>query len=177
MSQIAANDMPTQVANDEVEASTIRAISFRLLPFLVIAYFVSVLDRINVSFAAITMNADLSFSPLVYARGAGIFFIGYFLFEVPSNLALQRFGARLWIARILVIYGVISSANAFIVGPNSFYAVRLLLGVAEAGFFPGIVLYLTLLVSREISGAGSIIVHRRGAIIRGARWPSLWIFA
>jgi D-galactonate transporter len=102
-----------------------------------------VLDRVNVSFAALTMNADLGFTPLVYAWGAGIFFIGYFLLEVPSNIALHRFGARRWIARIMVTWGLISAATAFVTGPYSFYTIRFLLGVAEAGFFPGIILYLT----------------------------------
>jgi D-galactonate transporter len=134
--------MPDLAASD-VEKSTIRAVSWRLLPFLIVAYFTCVLDRVNVSFAALTMNADLGFTPLVYAWGAGIFFIGYFLLEVPSNIALHRFGARRWIARIMITWGLISAATAFVTGPTSFYTVRFLLGVAEAGFFPGIILYLT----------------------------------
>lgn len=142
MSQIAVEAMPGLAASD-VEKSTIRAISWRLLPFLIVAYFTCVLDRVNVSFAALTMNADLGFTPLVYAWGAGIFFIGYFLLEVPSNIALHRFGARRWIARIMITWGAISAATAFVTGPYSFYTVRFLLGVAEAGFFPGIILYLT----------------------------------
>jgi MFS transporter, ACS family, tartrate transporter len=114
-----------------------------LIPFLVAAYFFCVLDRVNVSFAALSMNADLGFSPLVYAWGAGIFFIGYFILEIPSNLALHRFGARRWIARIMILWGLISAGMAFVSGPNSFYVMRFLLGLAEAGFFPGIILYLT----------------------------------
>jgi len=128
---------------DDVERSTVAAVSWRVIPFLVLAYFFCVLDRVNVSFAALTMNADLAFSPLVYTWGAGIFFIGYFILEVPSNMALARFGARRWIARIMVTWGLVSAAMAFVTGPNSFYVLRFLLGVAEAGFFPGIVLYLT----------------------------------
>lgn len=127
----------------EIETSTIRAISWRLIPFLVLAYFFSYLDRVNLGFAALTMNADLKFSPLVYAWGAGIFFIGYFIFEVPSNLALEKFGASRWIARIMVTWGIISALMATVSGEMSFYVLRFLLGVAEAGFFPGIILYLT----------------------------------
>jgi MFS transporter, ACS family, tartrate transporter len=130
-------------AKSELEISTIRAISWRLIPFLVLAYFLSYLDRVNLGFAGLTMNAELNFSPTVFSWGAGIFFIGYFLFEVPSNLALEKFGASRWIARIMVSWGIISALMAFVSGVWSFYGVRFLLGVAEAGFFPGIILYLT----------------------------------
>ena len=130
-------------ARSELETSTIRAISWRLIPFLVLAYFFSYLDRVNLGFAALTMNAELKFSPTVFAWGAGIFFIGYFLFEVPSNLALEKFGASRWIARIMVTWGIISGLMALVSGVWSFYGLRFLLGVAEAGFFPGIILYLT----------------------------------
>jgi len=130
-------------AKSEIERSTIRAISWRLIPFLILAYFFSYLDRVNLGFAALTMNAELKFSPLIFSWGAGIFFIGYFLFEVPSNLALERFGASRWIARIMVTWGIISALMALVSGPWSFYVLRFLLGVAEAGFFPGIILYLT----------------------------------
>jgi MFS transporter, ACS family, tartrate transporter len=134
---------PVDSVKSEVETSTIRAISVRLIPFLVLAYFFSYLDRVNLGFAALTMNAELKFSPQVFAIGAGIFFIGYFIFEVPSNLALERFGASKWIARIMVTWGVISALMALVSGVWSFYGLRFLLGVAEAGFFPGIILYLT----------------------------------
>jgi MFS transporter, ACS family, tartrate transporter len=130
-------------AKSELETSTIRAISLRLIPFLVLAYFFSYLDRVNLGFAALTMNAELKFSPTIFAWGAGIFFIGYFIFEVPSNLALEKFGASRWIARIMVTWGIISALMALVSGVWSFYALRFLLGVAEAGFFPGIILYLT----------------------------------
>src|SRR3981189_2667503 len=130
-------------AKSELETSTIRAISWRLIPFLVLAYFLAYLDRVNLGFAALTMNAELKFSPLVFSWGAGIFFIGYFIFEVPSNLALEKFGASRWIARIMVTWGIISAAMALVSGELSFYVLRFLLGVAEAGFFPGIILYLT----------------------------------
>jgi len=127
----------------ELETSTIRAISWRLIPFLVLAYFLSYLDRVNLGFAALTMNKELNFSPTVFSWGAGIFFIGYFLFEVPSNLALEKFGASRWIARIMITWGIISALMAVVSGVWSFYGVRFLLGVAEAGFFPGIILYLS----------------------------------
>jgi len=133
----------TGAARSELETSTVRAISWRLIPFLVLAYFFSYLDRVNLGFAALTMNAELKFSPLVFAWGAGIFFIGYFIFEVPSNLALEKFGASRWIARIMVTWGIISALMATVHGEVSFYVLRFLLGVAEAGFFPGIILYLT----------------------------------
>src|SRR5204862_6183864 len=106
-------------------------------------YIVSYLDRINVGFAALQLNAALNFDPAVFGFGAGIFFIGYFIFEVPSNLIMERVGARVWIARILVTWGVISSAMMFVKGPATFYILRFLLGLAEAGFFPGMILYLT----------------------------------
>ncbi|MBN8973777.1 MAG: MFS transporter [Rhizobiales bacterium] len=131
------------VTRSDLERSTIRAISWRIIPFLIVAYFFSYLDRVNLGFAALTMNAELKFSPLIFSWGAGIFFIGYFLFEVPSNLALEKFGASRWIARIMVTWGIISAAMAWVSGPWSFYILRFLLGVAEAGFFPGIILYLT----------------------------------
>src|SRR6516225_736103 len=130
-------------ASRDLESSTIRTVSWRLIPFLVLAYFFSYLDRVNLGFAALTMNAELKFSPIVFAWGAGIFFIGYFIFEVPSNLALEKFGASRWIARIMVTWGIISAAMALVSGVFSFYTLRFLLGVAEAGFFPGIILYLT----------------------------------
>jgi ACS family tartrate transporter-like MFS transporter len=115
----------------------------RLLPFLCLCYAVNFLDRVNVGFAALAMNDDLGFSPSVFGFGAGIFFAGYILFEIPSNLALQHFGARIWIARIMISWGFVAIAMAFIWSETSFYALRFLLGVAEAGFFPGIILYLT----------------------------------
>ena len=134
---------PATPAKSDIETSTIRTISWRLIPFLVLAYFFSYLDRVNLGFAALTMNADLKFTPLIFAWGAGIFFIGYFIFEVPSNLALEKFGASRWIARIMVTWGIISALMATVSGEMSFYVLRFLLGVAEAGFFPGIILYLT----------------------------------
>jgi ACS family tartrate transporter-like MFS transporter len=129
---------------DPLETRTIAKVSARLVPFLVACYFVAYLDRVNVSFAALTMNKDLGLSASQYGFGAGIFFLAYFLFEVPSNLLLERFGARKWIARIMFTWGLISGAMAFVGGPTAFYILRALLGVAESGFFPGIIFYLTL---------------------------------
>ncbi len=128
----------------DLERRTIAKLSWRLVPFLVICYFAAYLDRVNVSFAALTMNQDLGLSATAYGLGAGIFFFSYFIFEVPSNLALERFGARRWIARIVFTWGVVSGAMVLVQGEASFYAVRVLLGAAEAGFFPGIIFYLTL---------------------------------
>ena len=127
----------------EVDRRVVRKAARRLLPLLVLLYLVNYLDRVNVGFAALTMNADLGLSSAAYGLGAGLFFIGYFLFEVPSNIALHKVGARLWIARIMVTWGLVASATAFVQGELSFYVVRVLLGIAEAGFFPGVLLYLT----------------------------------
>src|SRR6201989_90153 len=109
MSQYVATTTPSAATRSEIATSTIRAIPWRLIPFLVLAYFLSYLDRVNLGFAALTMNKELGFSPTVFSWGAGIFFIGYFLFEVPSNLALEKFGASRWIARIMVSWGIISA--------------------------------------------------------------------
>ena len=121
----------------------LRKVTLRLIPFMALLYFVAFLDRVNVGYAALTMNADVGLSASAYGLGAGIFFLGYFLFEVPSNLILERVGARWWIARIMVTWGLVSASTAFVTGPTSFYVVRFLLGVAEAGFFPGMIFYLT----------------------------------
>jgi ACS family tartrate transporter-like MFS transporter len=129
---------------DALEQATMAKVTRRLVPFLIICYFVAYLDRVNVGFAALTMNQDLGLSQTAYGLGAGIFFIAYFIFEVPSNLFLARFGARKWIARIMFTWGLLSGAMAFIGGETGFYVVRVLLGVAEAGFFPGIIFFLTL---------------------------------
>src|SRR5690242_13153019 len=126
----------------QLEQRTIAKVSRRLVPFLMICYFVAYLDRVNVSFAALTMNKDLNISATAFGFGAGIFFFSYFVFEVPSNLALERFGARKWIARIMLSWGVLSGMMAVIGGETGFYIVRILLGAAEAGFFPGIIFYL-----------------------------------
>jgi MFS transporter, ACS family, tartrate transporter len=127
----------------DLERQTITRVARRLLPLLMACYFVAYLDRVNVGFASLTMNKALGFTSAVYGFGGGIFFLGYFIFEVPSNILLSKVGARVWIARILITWGIICACTAFVVGPVSFYSVRFLLGIAEAGFFPGIILYLT----------------------------------
>ena len=124
-------------------------VAWRLLPFLLLLYIISWLDRVNVGFAKLQMNADLGLSETAYGFGAGIFFIGYSLCEVPSNLVLVRFGARLWIARIMITWGLISAGMMFVQGETSFYVMRFLLGVAEAGFLPGIIYYLSDWFPRE----------------------------
>lgn len=127
----------------ELEKRVVRKISWRIVPFIMILYFVAYIDRVNIGFAALQMNQDLGFSSSVFGFGAGIFFIGYFIFEVPSNLVLEKVGARLWIARVMLTWGLIAGAMAFVQGSTSFYVLRFLLGAAEAGFFPGIILYLS----------------------------------
>jgi ACS family tartrate transporter-like MFS transporter len=143
MDDVVAVSSAVPQRSDSIERQTIKSVSMRLIPFLGVAYLLAYINRVNIGFAALEMNADLQFTPLIYSWGAGIFFIAYFLFEVPSNIALEKFGARRWIARIMVTWGVISAAMALVQGPTSFYALRFLLGAAEAGFFPGIILYLT----------------------------------
>jgi ACS family tartrate transporter-like MFS transporter len=117
--------------------------AWRLIPFMMLLYFANIVDRVNVGFAALTMNHDLGFNSAVYGFGAGAFFLGYALFQVPANAILERVGARRWIFCILLGWGALSAANAAVSGPSSFYAVRILLGLVEAGFFPGMILYLT----------------------------------
>ena len=137
----------------DLEARTIARVTTRLVPFLIICYFIAYLDRVNVGFAGLTMKQDLSLTETQYGIGAGIFFLSYFIFEVPSNLFLERFGARKWIARIMFSWGLLSGLMAFIPQISAatgfsttsvFYTIRVLLGIAEAGFFPGIIFYLTL---------------------------------
>ena len=125
-------------------ANTLRKITWRLIPFLFVLYVIAWLDRVNVGFAGLQMNADLGFSSTVFGFGSGIFFLGYCLFEIPSNIILERVGARLWISRIMVTWGLISAALMFVRTPAAFYLLRFLLGVAEAGFFPGVIYYLSL---------------------------------
>jgi MFS transporter, ACS family, tartrate transporter len=124
-----------------LEQTTLRKVYWRLVPFCFLLYILCYIDRINVSFAALTMNRDIGLSPYVYGLAAGAFFWGYCLLEVPSNVILQRVGARRWIARIMITWGLLSAATAFVTGPTSFFIVRVLLGIAEAGLFPGLLLY------------------------------------
>ena len=132
-----------KASTKEFEVRTVRTVFFRLMPLLMSCYLLAYLDRINIGFAALTMNRDLHLDPYHYGLGAGLFFWGYFFFEVPSNLLLNRFGARRWIARIMVTWGVLSMGTAFIGGWAGFLTLRFLLGIAEAGLFPGVILYLT----------------------------------
>src|SRR4051812_22138353 len=129
--------------SQDLQPRTMRKVAARLIPVLLALYVIAYLDRVNVTFAQDKLQSDLGFSGAVYGFGAGIFFIGYFFLEVPSNLALHKFGARKWMARIMITWGVISACTMLVRSPLSFYAVRFLLGVAEAGFFPGMILYLS----------------------------------
>jgi ACS family tartrate transporter-like MFS transporter len=131
-----------EVATDEGRAAIARVVR-RLVPFIFLCYVVAYIDRVNIGFATEELQRDLGLSDAAYGLGGGLFFLGYCLFEIPSNLMLERVGARLWIARIMIVWGLVSMAMMFVVGQWSFYAMRVLLGVAEAGFFPGMVLYLT----------------------------------
>ena len=128
---------------DTIERRTMRKVYIRLLPFCFCLYLICYLDRANIGFAALTMNKDLGLSSYIYGLGAGAFFWGYFLLEVPSNLILEKVGARRWIARIMVTWGIVSGCFAFVDGPVAFFSLRFLLGLAEAGFFPGMILYFT----------------------------------
>ena len=128
---------------EQKEAATYAKVTARLLPFLFISYVAAYLDRVNVGFAKLQMLNDLQFSETVYGLGAGVFFIGYFLFEVPSNIIMHKVGARVWIGRIMITWAILSASMVFVSSPTVFYVLRFFLGVAEAGFFPGIVLYLT----------------------------------
>ena len=129
---------------DSLEKRTMDKVTWRLVPFLVVCYFIAYLDRVNFSFAGGAMSKDLSLTATAFGTAAGLFFLSYFIFEVPSNLALDKFGARVWIARIMFTWGLISGAMAFVQGETSINIVRVLLGIAEAGFFPGIIYFLTL---------------------------------
>jgi ACS family tartrate transporter-like MFS transporter len=140
----------TAAAQIEIDADrTIAKVARRLVPFLIVCFFAAYLDRVNIGFAALMMNKELGFSPQTFGWGAGVFFIGYCLFEAPSNFILHRVGARRWIARIMVSWGVVSGLMALISGETSFVSLRLLLGVAEAGFAPGVILYLTYWIPAE----------------------------
>lgn len=127
----------------ELEKETLRKVSFRLLPFLMFCYLIAYIDRVNVGFAALTMNDDIGLTASMFGFGATLFFVAYVLFEMPSNVAMEKFGARRWIARIMITWGMVGFATAFITGPISYGISRFLLGAAEAGFFPGVILYLT----------------------------------
>jgi MFS transporter, ACS family, tartrate transporter len=143
MAQSTAEILASPPAPDSAEQAVMRKIAWRIVPFLMLAYFIAFVDRVNAGFAALQMNHDIGLTQAAFGLGGGLFYVTYVLFEIPSNLAMKKVGARLWIARIMVSWGLVSAAMAFVTGPHSFYAVRLLLGAAEAGFFPGVILYLT----------------------------------
>lgn len=145
MSDIVA---PTALSIEETDA-LFQKIAWRILPLLLLAYVSAFLDRVNVGFAALQMNSHLDFTPLVFGTGAGLFFLGYVLLEVPSNLILAKVGARVWLARIMISWGLVSAATGFVSGRHGFYAVRILLGAVEAGFYPGLMFYLTLWFPRK----------------------------
>jgi MFS transporter, ACS family, tartrate transporter len=146
-------------ADTDQERATIARVVRRLVPFIFLCYVVAYIDRVNIGFAKAELQRDLGLSDAAYGFGGGLFFLGYCLFEIPSNLVLERVGARLWIARIMIGWGLVSMAMMFVVGPLSFYAMRVLLGIAEAGFFPGMVLYLTYWVpSAERARTGALFM-------------------
>ncbi len=133
----------------EFEQATYAKVTRRLIPFLFVCYVLAYVDRVNVGFAKLEMQQDLAMSDAVYGLGAGIFFLGYFLFEVPANLMLQKLGARRWLGPIMIVWGIVSACTMFVRGPASFYALRFILGVVESGFFPGVIFYLTLWYTRK----------------------------
>ena len=151
--------MPADSLADERERRVFGQVIRRLIPFIFLCYVVAYVDRVNIGFAARQMQRDLGMSDAVYGFGAGLFFLGYFLFEVPSNLILERLGARVWMARIMIVWGLVSMAMMLVRGAASFYAMRVLLGLAEAGFFPGMILYLTYWIpARQRAKAGALFM-------------------
>jgi MFS family permease len=130
-------------ATEDIERETMRKVIWRILPFLIVSYLVSIIDRGNIGMASLQMNEDLGLSKAAFGFASSLYFVAYFLFEVPSNLAMQKVGARLWIPRIMISWGIVSMGMALVQNTTSLYIVRFLLGAAEAGFFPGVVLYLT----------------------------------
>ena len=159
----------------ELETRTMRRVTWRLLPLLILCYFIAFLDRVNIGFASLTMNTDLGLTATIFGQAAGVFFVSYVLFEVPSNLALEKFGASKWIARIMLTWGLLSGCMALVQNEWSFMLVRFLLGAAEAGFFPGIIFYFTLWFPAQYRGrvigyfsAGIPLSGMFGAPISGA---------
>lgn len=151
------SDVPPETYR--LERETVSRVIRRLIPFIFICYVVAYVDRVNIGFAAAELQRDLGLSAAVFGLGGGLFFLGYCLFEIPSNLILERVGARIWIARIMIAWGIVSMGMVLVTGTSSFYAVRVLLGIAEAGFFPGIVLYLTYWIpASERARAGALFM-------------------
>jgi MFS family permease len=137
----------------DIGAATMRKVGWRIVPFCILLFIVAFIDRINVGFAALEMNRSLAIGSEAFGLGVGLFFIGYFLFEIPSNLILQRVGARIWISRIVISWGALTALHVFVTGPRSFYLLRFLLGLAEAGFAPGLLFYFTLWFPAQHRGA------------------------
>jgi ACS family tartrate transporter-like MFS transporter len=163
-------------ADDPAPPGTIRRIAWHVLPLLGVAYLFAYMDRVNISFAALQMNADLGFSATVYGLGGGLFFLAYALFEVPSNLILARVGARRWIARIMITWGLLAAATMLVQTAWQLYAIRFCLGAAEAGFFPGIVFYLAHWLPKGVRGRSLSIIYMLGAlagVVIGALSPLL----
>lgn len=162
------------------QLATMRKVTLRLIPLLFCCYVIAYVDRINVGFAKLHLHAALGVDSKIYdsvfGLGAGIFFIGYFIFEVPSNLILQRVGARFWIARIMIVWGVVSMAFMFLKGVTMFYVMRFLLGAAEAGFFPGVLLYLTYWYPAK-ERAQTIALFAVGGCGGGGGFSDLWSIA
>jgi ACS family tartrate transporter-like MFS transporter len=168
--------MTDTAATDTVPATTLSKMAWRILPLLGVAYLFAYMDRVNISFAALTMNADLGFSATVYGLGGGLFFLAYALFEVPSNMMLARVGARRWIARIMITWGVLAAGMMLVRAPWQFYLVRFLLGMAEAGFFPGVVYYLSHWFPKAVRGRALSAIYILGAlagVVIGALSPWL----
>jgi MFS transporter, ACS family, tartrate transporter len=140
------------LTHDDIGRSAMRKVIVRMVPFLMLCYFLALLDRVNIGFAALQMNADLGLTPAMFGLAASLYFVAYFILEVPSNLALQKFGAQIWIGRIMITWGLVAACMAFVQGPYSLYGLRLLLGAAEAGFFPGALLYLSYWLPPEYKG-------------------------
>ncbi|MCG7389506.1 MFS transporter [Pantoea sp. ACRSB] len=138
-----AEKMHASTAPSELERQTVRRVVWRILPFLIVCYLIAIIDRGNIGMASLQMNEDLGLSKAVFGLASSLFFVGYFLFEVPSNLAMQKIGAKIWISRIMISWGIVSVCTAFVESSEMLYVLRFLLGAAEAGFFPGVILYLT----------------------------------
>jgi len=169
-------DSDSLSANDPAPPGTVSRMAWRILPLLGVAYLFAYMDRVNISFAALQMNADLGFSATVYGLGGGLFFLAYALFEVPSNLILTKVGARRWIARIMITWGVLAAGMMFVHAAWQFYLVRFLLGAAEAGFFPGIVYYLAHWFPKAVRGRALSVIYILGAlagVVIGALSPLL----
>ena len=140
---------PTPRSSTEYERATYRKVTWRLMPFLFVCYVFAYMDRVNVGFAKLQMQQDLSMSDAVYGIGAGIFFLGYFIFEIPANMMMQRLGARLWLGPIMILWGLVAACTMFVRSATSFYVLRFVLGIVESGFFPGVILYLTYWYTRQ----------------------------